>query len=147
MVPEQTAKRQKVDRGSQAEKAVTPKNVGQVTEKTLERTKSEGVLISNGSKANSPILQLSLRNTSQTSSLPASLPNRFKLDNRSTSFRILPPLPADFASVSKPLFSILPFAFFHWHAHLAGYVIWEFSTSVLMVFHSLVCQLRLGIFS
>jgi len=117
MVPEQAAKRPKVDGGSQAEKAPTPKNLGPVAEKTFERTKSEGVVISNGSKANSTIMQQSLRNKSPTSSFPASLPNRFKLDNRSTSFRILPPLPADFASVSKPLSSILPFAFSHRHTH------------------------------
>lgn len=99
VVSEQAAKRHKVDAGSEADKAATPENLVQVTEKTLGKSNSEGALISNVSK-NSSMLQQSSMNTNPTSSLPASLPNRFKLDNRSTSFRILPPLPTDFASVS-----------------------------------------------
>lgn len=99
VVSEQAAKRHKVDAGSEADKAAIPKNLVQVTEKTLGKSNSEGALISNVSK-NSAMLQQSLRNTNPTISLPASSPNRFKLDNRSTSFRILPPLPADFASVA-----------------------------------------------
>lgn len=99
MVSEHAAKRYKVDSGSEADKAATPRNLVQVNEKTLGKSNSEGALISNISKKSS-MPEQSLRNTNLTNSLPASLPNRFKLDNRSTSFRILPPLPADFSSVS-----------------------------------------------
>ena len=133
MVPEQAAKRQKVDGGTLAEKAVTPKNFGHMAEKTLERTKSEGILISNGLKANLTIMQQSLRNTSQTSSFLASLPNRFKLDNRPTSFRILPPLPADFASVSKPSPSIPSICFLRQARTWMAYVTWDLSSHLGVV--------------
>lgn len=94
VVFEQPAKRLKVDAGSEADKRAIP-----LTEKTLEKSNSERALNSNVSK-NSSMLQLSLKNPNLTRSLPASLPKIFKLDNHSTSFRILPPLPVDFASVS-----------------------------------------------
>lgn len=98
VISDKASKRQKVESGTDAEKVSTPKSLGQVAEKTLERRNSDGIL-TNGPKASSSILQQSLKNTNQTSALPVSLPNRFKLDNRSTSFRILPPLPAGLASV------------------------------------------------
>lgn len=98
VISDQASKRQKVELGTDAEKVSTPKSLGQVAEKTLERRNSDGIL-TNGPKASSSILQQSVKNTNQTSALPVSLPNRFKLDNRSTSFRILPPLPAGLASV------------------------------------------------
>ncbi|ONK66241.1 uncharacterized protein A4U43_C06F5680 [Asparagus officinalis] len=98
MTSEQAAKRHKVDIASEADKAAVPSNLIQVTEKILKKNKSEEVHITNVSKTNSTVLQQSLKNT--TSSLQAPLSNRFKLDNRSTSFRILPPLPTDFASVA-----------------------------------------------
>jgi RNA-binding protein 26 len=44
----------------------------------------------------------------QTSPLVAPPQNRFKLDNRTTSFRILPPLPPEIANVSR-LPNLLPF--------------------------------------
>ena len=44
----------------------------------------------------------------QTSPLLAPPQNRFKLDNRTTTFRILPPLPPEIANVS-PIPNLLPF--------------------------------------
>lgn len=100
VVSEQAAKKLKVDMGNEAAKSRTPiapiTTAGTLQE--VENTrKSEVVLVSPTSVANSTILQNC--NTEQTShpSMPKS--DMCRPDNQSTSFRILPPLPADLADV------------------------------------------------
>ncbi|KAJ6799989.1 zinc finger CCCH domain-containing protein 27 [Iris pallida] len=104
-VSEQAVKMHKIDVGSEATERTNPKNSYclqkcQDTQKTLEKRKVEEALVSPSSKANLATLQQSRKNMSKINSSTVPLLNRFKLDNRSTSFRILPPLPADFANVA-----------------------------------------------
>ncbi|KAJ6811249.1 zinc finger CCCH domain-containing protein 27 [Iris pallida] len=102
---EQAVRRHNTDKGCEATKATKTRNSCSSqkfhdTEKTLENRKSEEVLGSPSSKANSTTLQQSRKNVNERNSLAPPLLNRFKLDNRSTSFRILPPLPPDFANIA-----------------------------------------------
>ncbi|KAJ6795542.1 zinc finger CCCH domain-containing protein 27 [Iris pallida] len=104
-VSEQAVKRHIIDLGSEATKTTDPRNSyslqkGQDTQKTVEKRESEESLVSPSSKVNLATLQQSRKNMNKTNSMTAPLLNRFKLDNRSTSFRILPPLPGDFANVA-----------------------------------------------
>lgn len=65
---------------------------------SLEK-KSSGEFASCSQKSAATSTQKSAVVTKQTT-LPAPPQNRFKLDNRTTSFRILPPLPPEIANVS-----------------------------------------------
>ncbi|CAD5182513.1 unnamed protein product [Musa acuminata subsp. malaccensis] len=101
VVSEQAAKKLKVDMGNEAAKswtAIAPITTAGTLQEVEKTRKSEAVLVSPTSIANSTILQNC--NTEQTShpSMPKS--DMCRLDNQSTSFRILPPLPADLADVA-----------------------------------------------
>ncbi|PIA29305.1 hypothetical protein AQUCO_06100076v1 [Aquilegia coerulea] len=108
---EQGAKRLKVGMRTDLAKSVTSNPISSVTaghlpgaEKTAEKNHSVEKIMSPSSKVNSAMVLQSPKNlkhsTRASSSLGTPVANRFKLDNRSTSFRILPPLPADFADVA-----------------------------------------------
>ncbi|XP_008791087.1 zinc finger CCCH domain-containing protein 27 isoform X2 [Phoenix dactylifera] len=105
---EQAGKMLKVDTTHEAEikaTASTPTNISttgahQEAEKTLEKRNSGEILVLSSSKENATTLQQSPRNIKQTSCLPAPVLDRFKLDNSPTSFRVVPPLPAEFANVA-----------------------------------------------
>jgi RNA-binding protein 26 len=66
---------------------------------TLEK-KNSGELATSSPKYSPTSTQKPAVAVKQTSPLLAPLQNRFKLDNRTTSFRILPPLPPEIANVS-----------------------------------------------
>lgn len=107
---ELAGKRHKVDMTHEAERkaaASTPTDVRttgahQEAEKTLEKRNSGEILVLSSSKEHSTTLQQSPRNIKQTC-LPAPALDRFKLDSSPTSFRVVPPLPAEFANVSPSL--------------------------------------------
>lgn len=92
----QTSKKLKVDIGNEAAKAgtprapITPAGGRQEVENTGQTRKSKEVLVSPTTIANAANFQNS--NTEETSHLT-------NPDNQSTSFRVLPPLPADFTDV------------------------------------------------
>ncbi|XP_073007481.1 zinc finger CCCH domain-containing protein 27 [Typha latifolia] len=65
----------------------------------LERN-SEDVFVSPTLKANSTNTQQTPKSMKRTTHLPAFSQNRFKLDNRPTSFRVLSPLPTEITEVS-----------------------------------------------
>ncbi|WOL11628.1 hypothetical protein Cni_G20392 [Canna indica] len=100
---EQVAKRLKVDVCNKATKAGMPsasiarEGAQKEVEDTLEMRKSE-VLVSSTSEAKSTTLQNSI--LEQTSHLPVPQLDTSTSDNWPTSFRILPPLPANFADVA-----------------------------------------------
>ncbi|KAJ8493822.1 hypothetical protein OPV22_015543 [Ensete ventricosum] len=101
VVSEQAAKKLKVDMGNETAKSRTPiapiTTAGTLQE--VEKTrKSEEVLVLPTSRSNSTILQNC--NTLQTSHPPMPKSDMCRPDNQSTSFRILPPLPADLADVA-----------------------------------------------
>lgn len=99
----QTSKKLKVDIGNEAAKAgtprapITPAGGRQEVENTGQTIKSKEVLVSPTTIANAANFQNS--NTEETSHLPVPVLNTFNPDNQSTSFRVLPPLPADFTDV------------------------------------------------
>ncbi|XP_010248594.1 PREDICTED: zinc finger CCCH domain-containing protein 27 [Nelumbo nucifera] len=118
-VAEQAIKRHKVGPVTPA-KIATPRSSNPSTtgtqptdEKTIDSNNSGDIIASPNSKTGSSVVLQSPRSLKQPSrSLapvgPPFFVNRFKLDNRPTTFRILPPLPADFANVAvlKEHFSI-----------------------------------------
>jgi RNA-binding protein 26 len=81
---------------------IMPMNTGtdglQEIASTLEK-KNSGELATSSPKYSPTSTQKPAVAVKQTSLL-APLQNRFKLDNRTTSFRILPPLPPEIANVS-----------------------------------------------
>ncbi|CAL9764050.1 unnamed protein product [Musa acuminata subsp. burmannicoides] len=93
----QTSKKLKVDIGNEAAKAgtprapITPAGGRQEVENTGQTRESKEVLVSPTTIANAANFQNS--NTEETSHLT-------NPDNQSTSFRVLPPLPADFTDVA-----------------------------------------------
>ncbi|KAF8399749.1 hypothetical protein HHK36_015620 [Tetracentron sinense] len=107
---EQAVKRHKVGTLTDIEKAATPSPTDPGTtgarpgaEKMVDKNNIEENNVS--PKTNSAMVLLSLRSLKLPSrpSTPIGVPypvNRFKLDNRPTAFRILPPLPAGFANVA-----------------------------------------------
>lgn len=107
----QAAKRHKVGMGTElAETAISSPSSSLVagfrtgSEKKVERTHSGESNVSPSSKTSSTLL-LSPRSLKHLvrPSMPLGggpVANRFKLDNRPTRFRILPPLPPDFANVT-----------------------------------------------
>lgn len=112
VVSEQAVKRHKADTTKEVVKAThlstTCSTVGtsQEAETKIENNSRE-VLASPSSKIiaspSSKIktsMEQSPRNINQMSRLPPTLQNRFKLDNRPTSFRVLPPLPEDLANIA-----------------------------------------------
>lgn len=120
VIAEQAAKRQKLGLEADAAKAVTPRSsdVAAVTERSFatadamassndEVVDNENKLVegaTQGSRDTSSLISIegsSSMNQLNLSSTPAGFPyiHRYKLDNRPTTFKILPPLPASFASV------------------------------------------------
>lgn len=120
VIAEQAAKRQKLGLEADAAKAVTPRSsdVAAVTERSFatadamassndEVVDNENKLVegaTQGSRDTSSLISMegsSSMNQLNLSSTPAGFPyiHRYKLDNRPTTFKILPPLPASFASV------------------------------------------------
>ncbi|URD94208.1 zinc finger CCCH domain-containing protein [Musa troglodytarum] len=100
LVSEQAAKKLKVDMGNEAAKSQTPiapLTTAGTVEEVEKKRKSEEVLVSRTSIVNSTILQNC--NVEQTSHPPMPKSDMCRPDNQSTSFRILPPLPADLADV------------------------------------------------
>ncbi|XP_010929611.1 zinc finger CCCH domain-containing protein 27 isoform X1 [Elaeis guineensis] len=105
---EQAGKMYKMDMTHEADRKAatsTPTNIStagvhQEAEKTLEKRNSGEILVLSPSKENSTTLQQSPRNIKQTCCLPAPVLDRFKLDNSPTSFRVVPPLPVEFANVA-----------------------------------------------
>ncbi|KAF5178622.1 Zinc finger ccch domain-containing protein [Thalictrum thalictroides] len=108
---EKATKRHKVGMGTDLSKSVASNPISSVTaghlpgaEKIVEKNHSAEKNMSPSSKMNSSmVLQSpkSLKHSTRASlSLGTPAANRFKLDNRSTTFRVLPPLPADFADVA-----------------------------------------------
>lgn len=71
------------------------------------QNRTSGELASSSHKSSATSAQKPAVATKQTSPLLVPSQNRFKLDNRTTSFRILPPLPPEIADVSV-LPNILP---------------------------------------
>ncbi|KAJ4973104.1 hypothetical protein NE237_006278 [Protea cynaroides] len=108
---DQAIKRHKVGTATDVAKASNPCSTNPGTteerpgaEKTVDKNLGENSA-SPSSKTSSTLILLSPKNSKQLSrpSAPIGPPllvNRFKLDNRPTTFKILPPLPADFANVS-----------------------------------------------
>ncbi|XP_073013056.1 zinc finger CCCH domain-containing protein 27-like [Typha latifolia] len=103
---ETTGKGRKMDMPTETVKAAAPEAINcsaqgiqQEDGSILERRNAGDTLVSPNSKANLTRVQQSPRTTRQTNCLPSSQ-NRFKLDNHPTSFRILPPLPAEIADVA-----------------------------------------------
>ncbi|XP_020600377.1 zinc finger CCCH domain-containing protein 27, partial [Phalaenopsis equestris] len=95
---EQTVKKQKTGLGNGSAKAVDSVSTAisissecQDAGKSVERSSLAEVQVSPSTKACSIV--------KQTSRMPVSHPNRFKLDNRPTSFRVLPPLPAKLGNI------------------------------------------------
>ncbi|KAL0920839.1 hypothetical protein M5K25_010010 [Dendrobium thyrsiflorum] len=104
---EQAAKKQKIDLGSgsakDAEAGSTTIRVSEENQnagKSLERSNLAEILVSPSSKTNLATMQQANQIVKQVNRTPASYPSRFKLDNRPTSFRVLPPLPAKLANVA-----------------------------------------------
>ncbi|KAF8408289.1 hypothetical protein HHK36_007438 [Tetracentron sinense] len=105
---EQAVKRHKVGTLTGIAKDVTPwpTNPGLTgtqsgAEKMVDKNNSAENNVSLSSKTNSAVSLLSPRSLKLSSRPSAPLGvNRFKLDNRPTTFRILPPLPAGFANVA-----------------------------------------------
>ncbi|KAF8390472.1 hypothetical protein HHK36_024998 [Tetracentron sinense] len=109
---DQVVKRHRVGTVTNVAKAISlsPTNYGKAAvqpgaEKTVEKISSGENIVSPSSKTNSTIVLHSPRNSKHPSrpSAPVGVPfslNRFKLDNRPTTFRILSPLPAGFANVA-----------------------------------------------
>uniref|UniRef100_A0A1D1XTC9 Zinc finger CCCH domain-containing protein 27 n=1 Tax=Anthurium amnicola TaxID=1678845 RepID=A0A1D1XTC9_9ARAE len=107
IVTDRAMKKQKIDPGAEVIKISTPKptnanTVGmhQQPEKAHDKGISGDTVVSPSSKVSSTILQQSPRSLKATNYTPALFVNRFKLDNRPTAFRIMPPLPADLANVA-----------------------------------------------
>lgn len=121
---EQAAKRPKVEIVADNAKAATPRSTadpGSVlasprAEMVGNQNKSADNIVSNSPKTSSiPVLQetMSLKQPIRPAG-PVGTPfltNRYKLDNRPTAFRILPPLPAGLASVSLSLFFFVRVAY------------------------------------
>lgn len=98
---EQAAKKLKVDVGNEVAKAGRHREIAiedsqEEVENPLQMRKSEEVLDLHTSKEN---LTLENSNKEQTSHQPMSKLDEHSLGDRSTSFRILPPLPADLTDV------------------------------------------------
>lgn len=111
---EPAGKKQKIDPGNGSTKAVDSRSTNnsisrecQDAGKSLERSSLVEIQVSPSSKAHPTTMQQSAQTVKQISRTPASYPNKFKLDNRPTSFRILPPLPVKLGNVS-----LLTFHFF-----------------------------------
>ncbi|KAF8037583.1 hypothetical protein BT93_B0462 [Corymbia citriodora subsp. variegata] len=121
VIAEQAAKRQKLGLGADAAKAVTPRSsdVAAVTERSSatadamassndEVMDNENKLVEGGTQGSRDTSSLtSTEGSSSMNQLNLSLTaagfpfiHRYKLDNRPTTFKILPPLPIGFASVS-----------------------------------------------
>ncbi|XP_077219961.1 zinc finger CCCH domain-containing protein 27-like isoform X2 [Tasmannia lanceolata] len=109
---EQSFKRLKVETETDVAKAASlrptsPMTAGPrpETEKMLDKNSSGEKIVSPSQKTSSTLPQQSPRSLKQPTRLPPPIGspfpvNRFKLDNRPTTFRILPPLPPDFANVA-----------------------------------------------
>ncbi|XP_042487020.1 zinc finger CCCH domain-containing protein 41-like, partial [Macadamia integrifolia] len=109
---DQAIKRHKVGTATDVAMAASPRPTNRSTtserpgaEKTLDKNNLRENSASPSSKTSSNQMLQSPRNSKQLSrtSAPIGPPfpvNRFKLDNRPTAFKILPPLPAEFANVA-----------------------------------------------
>ncbi|XP_058091921.1 zinc finger CCCH domain-containing protein 27 [Magnolia sinica] len=109
---EQAVKRHKVEMVNDVAKAATPRPTNPITtgarpeaEKTQDKRNPVENIVSPSAKTNSTTLLQSPRSLKQPSRSALSIGtpfmvNRFKLDNRPTSFRILLPLPANIANVA-----------------------------------------------
>ncbi|XP_075674568.1 zinc finger CCCH domain-containing protein 41 [Castanea sativa] len=113
VVAEQVAKRPKVEIAADIAKAATPRSsydpgsavVSPHTEMVGDKIKSVDNVLSHSPKASTPTSLQESTNLKQPNRLlaPVGAPflmNRYKLDNRPTGFRIIPPLPAGLASVA-----------------------------------------------
>ncbi|XP_068637278.1 zinc finger CCCH domain-containing protein 27-like isoform X2 [Aristolochia californica] len=110
VVSEQTVERHKADTAASLKAvsrlATVKPNSGVAIRPDSDRVRDknccsvEGIISPNGSKTSS--IQQPLKCLKQPSHMPGLpfLANRFKLDNRPTAFRVLPPLPPDFANVT-----------------------------------------------
>ncbi|KAK9090351.1 hypothetical protein Sjap_023528 [Stephania japonica] len=108
---ELTVKRRKGELATDVTKATTPKSISTVMsfhhplgEKSLDKTNLVENIVSSSPRSSTTVALQSPRNIKPPARPPAPLltpilANRFKLDNRPTAFKILPPLPADFANV------------------------------------------------
>ena len=116
VVAEQVAKRPKVEIVADIAKAATPRSsydpgsavVSPHTEMVGDKIKSVDNVLSHSPKASTPTSLQESTNLKQPNRplAPVGAPflmNRYKLDNRPTGFRIIPPLPAGLASVSLSL--------------------------------------------
>ncbi|KAK8965085.1 Zinc finger CCCH domain-containing protein 27 [Platanthera guangdongensis] len=104
---EQAVKRHKTDIESGSAKAADSKSTTisilkefQDAGKSLERSTSAEIIVSPSSKAYPGTIHQSSQIVKQATRIQSPYPNRFKLDNRPTSFRILPPLPAKLANAA-----------------------------------------------
>lgn len=104
---EPAVKKQKIDPGSGSAKASdsgsTTNSISRECQdagKSLERSSLAEIQVSPSSKAHPTTMQQSAQTVKQVTRILAPYPNKFKLDNRPTSFRILPPLPVKLGNVS-----------------------------------------------
>lgn len=112
---EQPAKRPKVGIAADVAKAATPRSSDSVSvvisphsDTITDKNKGENT-VSHSPKTNTTVVLQESMSSKQHPVRPFApvvspfLMNRYKLDNRPTAFRILPPLPAGFANVSFSL--------------------------------------------
>lgn len=101
---DQTVKRHKLDIEIGSAKDVDSKSTTvcnlKDTGKSLERSTSAEIIVSPSSKAYPGTIHQSSQVVKQATRIVSPYPNRFKLDNRPTCFRILPPLPAKLANAA-----------------------------------------------
>ncbi|MQL72606.1 hypothetical protein Taro_004924, partial [Colocasia esculenta] len=106
MMNDRAVKKPKMEEGAELMKASThnPANSSIIVQKQPAKAQDKGSSwessVSPGSKVSSTISQQSPRNLKLTNYVPGPFVNRFKLDNRPTTFRIISPLPADLANVA-----------------------------------------------
>lgn len=145
---EQPSKRPKVGIAADASKATTPRSSDSVpvvtsthAETLTDKNKGENTVSHSPKMNTTAVLQdsTSLKQQPVRPFAPVGSPflvNRYKLDNRPTAFRILPPLPVGFANVrfSIPLPGAQKILIFLWSSYLV------FSITFIIKLFRFVCH-------